>query len=130
MRCRNSLHGPQRQHQHGKLQLDNCYVIHSCLRTYYLDWWPERPLILVQTPVSSTISAVKIQLLSDLHLESNPHFTATPTRGADVLVLAGDIGSYQAGSQLTALNIPDFGLGLPAFVTNPCPRGQGFLLTQ
>ena len=31
--------------------------------------------------------------------------------GADVLVLAGDIGSYQAGSQLTALNIPDFGLG-------------------
>jgi Calcineurin-like phosphoesterase len=54
---------------------------------------------------------VKIQLLSDLHLESNPHFTATPTPGADVLVLAGDIGSYQPGSQLTALNIPDFGLG-------------------
>ena len=54
---------------------------------------------------------MKIQLLSDLHLESNPHFTATPTPGADVLVLAGDIGSYQAGSKLTALNIPDFGLG-------------------
>ncbi len=54
---------------------------------------------------------VKIQLLSDLHLESNPHFTATPTPGADVLVLAGDIGSYQPGSKLTALNIPDFGLG-------------------
>ena len=53
---------------------------------------------------------MKIQLLSDLHLESNPHFTAAPTPGADVLVLAGDIGSYQAGSQLTALNIPDFGL--------------------
>ena len=54
---------------------------------------------------------MKIQLLSDLHLESHPHFTAQPTPGADVLVLAGDIGSYQAGSQLTALNIPDFGLG-------------------
>ena len=53
---------------------------------------------------------MKLQLLSDLHLESNPHFTATPTPGADVLVLAGDIGSYQAGSQHTALNIPDFGL--------------------
>ena len=54
---------------------------------------------------------MKIQLLSDLHLESNPHFTATPTPGADVLVLAGDIGSYQPGSKLTELNIPDFGLG-------------------
>lgn len=54
---------------------------------------------------------MKIQLLSDLHLESNPHFTATPTSGADVLVLAGDIGSYQPGSKLTALSIPDFGLG-------------------
>jgi hypothetical protein len=53
---------------------------------------------------------VKIQLLSDLHLETHPHFTATPTPGADVLVLAGDIGSYQPGSKLTALDIPDFGL--------------------
>jgi hypothetical protein len=64
---------------------------------------------------------VKIQLLSDLHLESNPHFTATPTPGADVLVLAGDIGSYQAGSKLTALNIPDFGLGR----FSPLPVAQG-----
>ena len=54
---------------------------------------------------------MKLQLLSDLHLESNPHFTATPTPGADALVLAGDIGSYQPGSKLTTLNIPDFGLG-------------------
>ncbi len=65
----------------------------------------------MQTAVSSTIGAVKLQLLSDLHLESNPHFTATPTPGADALVLAGDIGSYQPGSKLTTLNIPDFGLG-------------------
>ena len=39
---------------------------------------------------------VNIQLLSDLHLESNPHFTAQPAPGADLLVLAGDIGSYHA----------------------------------
>ena len=64
---------------------------------------------------------MKIQLLSDLHLESNPHFTATPTKGADVLVLAGDIGSYQSGSKLSALNIPDFGLGR----FSPLPVAEG-----
>ena len=53
---------------------------------------------------------VNIQLLSDLHLESNPHFVPQPTLGADVLVLAGDIGSYQNGSSLTRLGISDFGL--------------------
>jgi predicted phosphodiesterase len=51
---------------------------------------------------------VKIQLLSDLHLEAHPNWMAVPTHSADVLVLAGDIGSYQSGSQLTD---PDFGLG-------------------
>lgn len=50
---------------------------------------------------------MKIQLLSDLHLEAHPHWAAIPTPGADVLVLAGDIGSYQAGSQLVD---SDFGL--------------------
>ena len=64
---------------------------------------------------------MKIQLLSDLHLESNPHFTATPTPGADVLVLAGDIGSYQKGSKLAELNIPDFGLGR----FSPLPVAEG-----
>lgn len=43
---------------------------------------------------------MKIQLLSDLHLEAHPHWRAQPAAGADVLVLAGDIGSYQSGSQL------------------------------
>ena len=43
---------------------------------------------------------MKIQLLSDLHLEIHPHWRATPAAGADLLVLAGDIGSYQAGSLL------------------------------
>jgi hypothetical protein len=50
---------------------------------------------------------VKIQLLSDLHLEVHPHFVPTPAPQADVLVLAGDVGSYQSGSQLLDA---DFGL--------------------
>ena len=48
-----------------------------------------------------------IQLLSDLHLEAQADWQPTPAADADVLVLAGDIGSYQAGSQLTD---SDFGL--------------------
>jgi predicted phosphodiesterase len=53
---------------------------------------------------------MKIQLLSDLHLESNPGFMPSPAPGADVLVLAGDIGSYQAGSALSKTGDTDFGL--------------------
>ena len=50
---------------------------------------------------------MKIQLLSDLHLEVHPAFAPLPAPGADELVLAGDIGSYQKGSRLTD---DDFGL--------------------
>jgi len=50
---------------------------------------------------------MKIQLLSDLHLEVHPNWVATPAPGADLLVLAGDIGSYQSGS---LLQDQDFGL--------------------
>ena len=50
---------------------------------------------------------MNIQLLSDLHLEVHPHFVPTPAPGADLLVLAGDIGSYQSGS---LLEDADFGL--------------------
>ncbi len=53
---------------------------------------------------------MNIQLLSDLHLESNPGFMPSPAPGADVLVLAGDIGSYQAHSALSAAGDADFGL--------------------
>ena len=53
---------------------------------------------------------MKIQLLSDLHLESNPDFIPSPAPAADVLVLAGDIGSYQAGSALANTGDSDFGL--------------------
>ena len=50
---------------------------------------------------------MKIQLLSDLHLEVHPHYQPRPAPGADLLVLAGDIGSYQPGSRLEG---DDFGL--------------------
>ena len=50
---------------------------------------------------------MKIQLLSDLHLEAHPNWVATPAPDADLLVLAGDIGSYQTGSLLADT---DFGL--------------------
>ena len=64
---------------------------------------------------------MNIQLLSDLHLESNPHFAARPLPGADLLVLAGDIGSYQNGSLLSSLKIADFGLAR----FSPLPVSQG-----
>ncbi len=51
---------------------------------------------------------MKAQLLSDLHLESHPRFAPTPAPGGDLLILAGDIGSYQAGSRLVEA---DYGLG-------------------
>ena len=61
---------------------------------------------------------MNIQLLSDLHLEAHPHFQPEPAPGADVLVLAGDIGSYQAGSLLSE---DDFGLAR----FSPLPRSAG-----
>lgn len=65
---------------------------------------------------------MNIQLLSDLHLESNPHFVARPVPGADLLVLAGDIGSYQPGSLLADL-LHDSDFGLARF--SPLPVAQG-----
>jgi predicted phosphodiesterase len=50
---------------------------------------------------------MRIQLFSDLHLERAPAFQPQVAAGVDVVVLAGDIGSYQAGSRL---NCADFGL--------------------
>ena len=65
---------------------------------------------------------MRLQLLSDLHLEAHPHFQPEPAPGADVLVLAGDIGSYQSGSLLQG---EYFGLErfspLPQFASWPCP---------
>ena len=53
---------------------------------------------------------MKIQLLSDLHLEADPGFVATPAPGADLLVLAGDIGSYQLRRDGSVMAEPDWGL--------------------
>lgn len=53
---------------------------------------------------------MKIQLLSDLHLEANPDFVPRYAPGADVLVLAGDIGSYQWLGEGQTMPEPDWGL--------------------
>ena len=50
---------------------------------------------------------MRLQLLSDLHLEWCPELVPAPVAGTDVLVLAGDVGSYQQGSRLAG---DDFGL--------------------
>ncbi len=53
---------------------------------------------------------MRIQLLSDLHLEANPDFVPEPAPGADLLVLAGDVGSYQTRRDGRAMAEPDWGL--------------------
>src|SRR5947207_267299 len=50
---------------------------------------------------------MRIQLFSDLHLERDPGFEPLLHPGTDVVVLAGDIVSYQARSRLQD---GDFGL--------------------
>jgi len=50
---------------------------------------------------------MRIQLFSDLHLERYPDFQPKIAADTDVVVLAGDIGSYQANSRLPG---DDFGL--------------------
>lgn len=50
---------------------------------------------------------MKFQLASDLHLETQPDTRLFPAPGAELLVLAGDIGSYQPGSALPG---DEFGL--------------------
>ncbi len=68
---------------------------------------------------------MKLQLLSDLHLEANPDFQPTPAPEADVLVLAGDIGSYQVRRDGTCMAEPDWGLRrfspLPQYAGWPVP---------
>lgn len=64
---------------------------------------------------------MRIQLLSDLHLEVHPHWLPTLAPGADLLVLAGDIGSYQPGSRIEGA---DF--GLQKFSPLPSATGPGW----
>ncbi|WP_423596854.1 metallophosphoesterase [Roseateles sp. MS654] len=51
---------------------------------------------------------MRLQLISDLHLERQTDFQTVAVPEVDLLVLAGDVGSYQAGSRLVT---DDFGLG-------------------
>jgi hypothetical protein len=62
---------------------------------------------------------MRIQLFSDLHLERDPDFRPTVAVDTDVVILAGDIGSYQSGSRL---NTDDFGLERfsPLRLDSPC----------
>ncbi|MFT3718679.1 metallophosphoesterase [Pseudorhodoferax sp.] len=59
---------------------------------------------------------MKFQLLSDLHLEVHTDFVPEPLPGAEALILAGDVGSYQAGSRMA-----DDAFGLPLFRDWPVP---------
>ena len=59
---------------------------------------------------------MNIQLMSDLHLEVHPHFRPEPAPGADLLVLAGDIGAYQTRNQ-----VQDADFGLSLFADWPVP---------
>jgi predicted phosphodiesterase len=62
---------------------------------------------------------IRIQLFSDLHLERDPTFRPFIAPDTDVIVLAGDIGSYQPGSRLHS---SDFGLELfSPTLGAPCP---------
>jgi predicted phosphodiesterase len=64
---------------------------------------------------------MRIQLMSDLHLERYPDFQPKAAPNVEVLVLAGDIGSYQSGSRLPH---DDFGL------TRFSPQQPGALWKQ
>jgi predicted phosphodiesterase len=62
---------------------------------------------------------MRIQLFSDLHLERYPDFRPEVFPDTDVVVLAGDIGSYQDGSRLGG---GDFGLERFAPRHSPAPN--------
>jgi len=59
----------------------------------------------IRTPPST--APLRLQLVSDVHLESQPDWRFDPVPGADVLVVAGDVGSYHHRSRLDEA---DFGL--------------------
>jgi hypothetical protein len=56
-------------------------------------------------PPASLHFVMRIQLLSDIHLEVDPSFTPTPAPGADLLVLAGDVGGQGPGDS-TGTRLP------------------------
>jgi predicted phosphodiesterase len=64
---------------------------------------------------------MRIQLFSDLHLERYPDFSPRILEDTDVVVLAGDIGSYQSSSRLQG---EDFGLARFSPLRDGAPRAR------
>jgi len=64
---------------------------------------------------------MRIQLFSDLHLERYPGFHPAILPDTDVVVLAGDIGSYQSNSRLPG---DDFGLTRFSPLAEGAPRAR------
>jgi predicted phosphodiesterase len=64
---------------------------------------------------------MRIQLFSDLHLERDPAFQPLIQPDTDVVVLAGDIGSYQERSRLPD---EDFGLARFSPLRKDAPRAR------
>jgi predicted phosphodiesterase len=64
---------------------------------------------------------MRIQLFSDLHLERYPDFQPLIAPDTDVVVLAGDIGSYQSNSRLQG---DDFGLARFSPLRPAAPRAR------
>jgi len=68
---------------------------------------------------------MRIQLFSDLHLERYPDFVPFIAPDTDVVVLAGDIGSYQSNSRLRER---DFGLGRFSPLRPGAPRARALYI--
>ncbi|QJE02144.1 metallophosphoesterase [Massilia forsythiae] len=64
---------------------------------------------------------MRLQLFSDLHLERYADFRPLIAADTDVVVLAGDIGSYQSGSRLAS---DDFGLARFSPLRQDAPRAR------
>jgi predicted phosphodiesterase len=64
---------------------------------------------------------MRLQLFSDLHLERDPSFVPHIAPDIDVVILAGDIGSYQSHSRL---HDDDFGLGRFSPLRPDAPRAR------
>lgn len=62
---------------------------------------------------------MKIQLLSDLHLEQNPDFKPEAAPGSELLILAGDIGACMNQSRRS--NGAEHDFGLQRFADWPTP---------
>ena len=68
---------------------------------------------------------MKIQLLSDLHLEAHPQFRATPAPGADVLVEKGQSGCQLRFSDFVGIDFRSSTLDFHFYYPTPSSWSQG-----